>query len=141
MIDAETGHIHLTDPPAVITRRLTLTQLKNASWAQSAEEWLKVTSHSHWKLRAACAVVDFIVILHFKGEQLTGVSLTHARERESRSWANWSKEAELARKEIHDEWLARVLGRKRKFHWGSVESVFDPRSGASEIIVSYELTS
>ena len=139
MIDPDTGNIHLTEPMAEITPHLSLSQLKRASWARSAEALLKVPGHGHWKLRAVCSGADFIVVLHFKGEQLTGASLMLELVKKESTWADWSEQAELQRKDFHDAWLVQGLGQQREFHWGKVESVFHPQSGASKILVSYAL--
>ncbi len=53
-------------------------------------------------------------------------------------WDSFSEARERQKKFDNDKWLELVLGTSgRTFEWGSVESVLDPRVGASEIIIRY----
>lgn len=50
----------------------------------------------------------------------------------------WNVESEAARKTIHDQMLREEIGiPPYRFGWGQIESVIDPRSGASQIIITY----
>lgn len=50
----------------------------------------------------------------------------------------WSEAIEHERKDIHDKWLRDALGNPPyEFEWGKITSQYDPRSCASDIIVSY----
>ncbi len=50
----------------------------------------------------------------------------------------WTVESEAERKLLHDKMLRDQLGvSPYQFGWGKVESVNDPKSGASQIILSY----
>lgn len=64
-----------------------------------------------------------------------------------KSWANWSKESELKRKNLNEELLfeifndsiskQRTLPSEYHFEWGDITSCYDPRSGESSIILHY----
>jgi hypothetical protein len=67
-------------------------------------------------------------------------------DRESASWEDWSEQRERRRKTKHDAWLKKMLGAPTRkdevgvhydYAWGAVLSTFDPRSGSSEVVVSY----
>lgn len=50
----------------------------------------------------------------------------------------WSEAIERERKRIHDDWLRDTLGDPPyEFEWGKIDSQYDPRSCASDIIVLY----
>jgi hypothetical protein len=50
----------------------------------------------------------------------------------------WTAAAEVSRKSLHDQMLRKEIGAPPYlFSWGRIESVIDPRSGASQIIVTY----
>jgi len=50
----------------------------------------------------------------------------------------WTVESETARKSRHDQMLREEIGSPPyRFSWGQIESVTDPRSGASQIIITY----
>lgn len=62
------------------------------------------------------------------------------------SWSNWSEEGELKRKQLNEELLFRIFndGVKRNkfperydFTWGHIISVYDQKSGGSDIILRY----
>lgn len=50
----------------------------------------------------------------------------------------WTVKSETARKSLHDQLLQEEIGPPPyRFSWGQIESVTDPRSGASQIIMTY----
>jgi len=83
------------------------------------------------------AGLDLLVVLWFRGQQLTMVSLMDPDPRFGTSWADYSGEKEMARKASHDAWLARALAPDRNASWGSVWSGYDERGGFSDIVVKY----
>ena len=51
----------------------------------------------------------------------------------------WTRELELERKALHDQWLRRELGKPPyRYSWGTVASELDEKGVVSEIIVGYE---
>ena len=50
---------------------------------------------------------------------------------------NRSETKEFKLKEIYDEWLTSKIGKKRKFSWGEIESIYDSRSYSSSIVLIY----
>ena len=85
----------------------------------------------------ASGTEEFALTLLFFGARLAEIHL--AKIKAGASWANWSKENELKTEEEHNRLLAAVLGQPPyQFSWGEVLSVFDPKSGASKIVVRYK---
>jgi hypothetical protein len=74
--------------------------------------------------------------LSFKGTTLESVGwlfdLPAERERD------WTEALEMERKRLHDDWLLSELGSPPyRYAWGGIESDFDPRGCASDIILNY----
>jgi hypothetical protein len=79
--------------------------------------------------------------LFFTGESLRAVTLAFIDARFARSWEDWSEAKELGRRDEQNEWLRTLLGGtgpRWQRPWGKVESVSDPKTGGSSIVISYE---
>jgi hypothetical protein len=54
------------------------------------------------------------------------------------SWDDWSEEKELETKNRQDNLLKQNFGDPPyEYQWGSLELVYDKRSGSSHLIISY----
>jgi hypothetical protein len=74
--------------------------------------------------------------LLFRGDRLERVFLM--LDHPSDAVGEWTEENELARKEIHDAWLLREIGRPPyEYPWGAITSEYDAKGCVSEIIVTY----
>jgi len=75
-------------------------------------------------------------VLQFKNDVLEQVRIALALENDDPNPCTVESEAE--RKSLHDKMLRDQLGAPPyRFGWGEIESVSDPRNGASQIILSY----
>ncbi|WP_051289896.1 hypothetical protein [Paenibacillus massiliensis] len=96
--------------------------------------------------------MPFYVSLCFRTPCLVCAYLSADRPDFPKSWEEWSEEAELVKKRLHDRILMDMLGRQpdvRRSHpypyieyqlaWGTVISSYDPRSAASSIGIHYNL--
>lgn len=96
--------------------------------------------------------MPFYVSLCFRTPCLVCAYLSADRPDFPKSWEEWSEEAELVKKQLHDRFLVDMLGRQpdaRRSHpypyveyrmaWGTVNSSYDPRSAASTIGIHYDL--
>jgi hypothetical protein len=55
------------------------------------------------------------------------------------STGEWTRDLELERKRLHDQWLQRELGEPPyRYPWGVVASELDEKGVVSEIIIRYE---
>lgn len=81
---------------------------------------------------------SFSVVLYFHEDRLDAVELSHSSDAYGQSWESWSEGKELQRKEFHDSWLSRQNIALRSYGWGTVDSVYDAKSGASVIVLRYQ---
>lgn len=83
----------------------------------------------------------FIVVIYFnKNDLLEFVDLALMHNGNVPSWDNWSETEERKRKDEHDKWLEKSIGRPPyKYSWGEISSDYDPRSGSSTITIRYKL--
>jgi hypothetical protein len=79
-----------------------------------------------------------ILRLLFEGSSLREIHIVLRERSETSSWSDWSIEAEVSRKVLHDAWLLDRLGPgPYSFGWGEVLSVHDERGGFSEVIIRF----
>jgi hypothetical protein len=103
----------------------------------------------------------FNITLHFAGPRLARVELFMLQGTDGRTWDDWTRENELARKAAHEEWARGAFGRElavkpylmpepiypyepgpehprhAEFAWGDVTSYYDDRAGCSSLIIDY----
>lgn len=82
--------------------------------------------------------LNFIIILFFYGQDLNRIDMLNSNPQFGETWNDWSEEKELQRKESHEKWLDKIIGSKRNFSWGNIDSVYDQKSGTSLIIITYK---
>lgn len=81
----------------------------------------------------------FVVVVFFKGENLESVHFCISDPKFGTGWEDWSEEKELERKEANNQWLLKHgLVPGKKYSWGSVWSDYDPKGGASMIVIRYQ---
>ena len=56
----------------------------------------------------------------------------------NKTWADWTEENELSKKEMYEKWLTDNMSRKRKFKWGKIETYYDPRGGTTGMMIKYK---
>ena len=138
--DLRNGDLALDDVSLVIGRSLNKQTFLSSELGKSSKE---IISNQEWStfntgihsIRGEL----FVLGLSFFGADLVEFDLTNVQPGEKRTWSDWSKEKEMARKDRHDKWLANQLGKPPyKLAWGQVFSVYDQQSGGSSIIVRYK---
>ena len=80
------------------------------------------------------------LVLQFKNNKLlsVGIGFNLPDENLSESEMIWSRENEMKRKQLHDDILKAELGSVyRKFAWGEVGSIADPKTYDASIFVNY----
>lgn len=82
----------------------------------------------------------FIITLLFnQNDILDFLNISITKNDTVPSWNNWSESLELKKKETHDKWLEKNIGKPPyKYIWGEISSNYDPRSGSSMITISYK---
>jgi hypothetical protein len=139
MFTTSTGALTLEEPAVVIAPSLTRDQFLGSPLADGAATHVANEPYHSWKLKGTyrSAGLDLLLVLWFRDQQLTMVSLMDRDPRFGTSWDDHSVENEMARQKSHDAWLSRALGPNREFSWGSVWSGYDERGGFSDIVVKY----
>lgn len=114
--------------------------------------------------RVAAHGAEFRLAALFEGATLARLEMVMLRATDGGSWADWSPQAEMARKANHEAWAARVFGaalapkplaldrhgqpivpepltwehpRHAVFDWGEVVSSYDSKAGMSVLVVRY----
>lgn len=80
------------------------------------------------------------LILQFYGEKLAWISVcVHLSDEDpAAGWGAWSSAKESLRKQLHDQLLVGDVGSSnRKFPWGEVDSILDPKTGDASIVARY----
>jgi len=136
MIDRATGTLSIENCPLVVGPELTRGEFLASSLGDDAQP---VIEHEEWSSFQASIFIahePFVLTLYFKGQTLAEAHLC-LKTGES-GWNSWSEDVETRRKALHDEYLSQWFGSPPyQYRWGEVVSVYDERSGASEIIARY----
>lgn len=81
----------------------------------------------------------FSVRLFFNNEKLERLHICLYETDNASSWENWSEEAEMTKLTVQDDLLTKNIGSPPYiFEWGSIESLFDKRSGDTGIVITYK---
>jgi hypothetical protein len=137
--DLRTGTL-TTDDGETIGPELSRMAFLAGSLARGAESLVANGPWHSWRLRRTIGGRAFHAGLYFEDERLDMVVLALDDPAFGRSWAEWSREHEQDRKAAHEAWLAASdpsIGDGREEPWGFVSSVFDEKSGGSEIVIRY----
>jgi hypothetical protein len=139
MFDASTGILSFERPAVVISPAMTRAAFLASPLAEGATSHIKNEPFHSWKLKGSyrSAQLDLLVVVWFRDEKLTMISLMDPDSRYGTSWEDYSLEKEMKRKASHDAWLSRVLPSQTDYSWGSVRSDYNDRGAFSEIVVKY----
>jgi hypothetical protein len=146
MIDAATGEIALSTGERIgptLTPEASL-RLPLATHPRSPDGASPIGELSNGK--------RFHVGLHFQGQRLANITLALSDAAYGTSWDDASEEKERARKAAHETLITADLGAPTMSEapvpgmlelttwsrpWGKIESIYDARTGGSEVRVSY----
>jgi hypothetical protein len=139
MIDVKTGHLIIDDDHR-ITPQTSLVTIEK--WQLGISQQTREIGNSWNWIEVKNLKIDtlyFNISFLFKEEKMTG--FTFAFQEKSYdlnpSWDSWSKEAEETNLARFNNWLKDKFGERRVFEWGSIEAVYDVKSGGSSIKLSY----
>ena len=137
IIEKASGEIHL-DENFVISPSLRLQEFRSSKQGVDAKIAVANGDHTTFRTVFCDGKKNFFMSIWFEKEKLRSASISVADIDEPSSWADWSEEKELARKAAHDQFLISTFGSpSKRLAWGKVESLYDPRSGGSSIVVTY----
>lgn len=139
IIDVKTGELTIKDPAMVVSNKTILSDFEGF-------KDLKFFKRQGKKLEYVRCTIGMVVIgenkcrptFYFEKERLYMIQFSPCPF-DYGEWKNWSEENQIKIKEWNDEWLLNVMGKKSpyKYKWGRVSSVFDIRSGSSDIFIVY----
>lgn len=110
-------------------------KFRNLSIFSEVEEWSRHEDFHSYRVFFTYADKTYIAIVQFREGILVRVSLSERQGELKDSHADLP---------IYESMLDSWLGKKRffrsfrKFRWGKVQAVYDPRSNSSSIVVSFE---
>ncbi len=139
MIDTITGDLFIESVPSKIGVKFTRQNFFSSLLAQRASVIVKNEPYCSFSV-GSHEILDLLVSvsLWFFGEQLEFIELIHHSKELDSSWADWSKDKEIRRKQIHDDWLLALTGNAtHSYEWGGIWSEFDAKTGGSSIIIRY----
>ena len=141
MINIKSGSITINGKNFVIRRGLTKDEfIKSTLFGEVLNQ--QVYSFTNYYLKPQLIGKDnFILVLYFNPNNIIdSVDLSLSRDENIPSWNNWSEGEELKKKDEHDKWLERKIGKPPyKYSWGEISSNYDPRSGSSMITIRYSV--
>jgi len=106
----------------------------NSPVGSDAEAFLMNKPHSTYRIFPEQGIAATV---QFTDDVLKTVEILF--EMEGDSAENWSEARELARKEVHDEWLRNEIGPPPyRYIWGRLESSYDAKACVSDILVSFD---
>lgn len=132
MIDKTTG--------TVTVENLTISKVdtKSSFLTKNSTLILDTFNNNEWITYRLINFQEVIISLIFNGEKLKQIHLVSIDPNSGGDWNSWSIESEKVRKQIHDKWLTTDLyTQPYVYEWGKVDSVYDDKSGCSQIIIHY----
>ena len=79
---------------------------------------------------------QFGMLVDFHQGFLVSITLFSKRPEFPHSWDSWTEEGILAEKKFHDAFLAKNHVKQGNYDFGSIISIYDPKSGSSHINIS-----
>lgn len=154
LINSENGVLDLSDFNTRLYKGMLLDQLKQT-------DFYKEKYHNMWDVKTGYFWYYFKEVeieghelslsLCFWEDQLHSIHMNTWKSTDAKDWNEWTEEKEMQVFYRNNKFLTLVLGmpptRKKKtpypsctfiFPWGSIWSVYDPRSASSFMGISYE---
>jgi hypothetical protein len=80
----------------------------------------------------------FNIDVCFHNEKLFSIDFNFSdKESKIRSWDSWNENEELKQKDLYENWLTKLFGKKRDFEWGKIGAYYDQIGGATSINIRY----
>jgi hypothetical protein len=138
-IDPATGTLYFERVETRLAPTLSRAAFLASPLGTQSRVWVANEPHCAYRVEVQLGTEPFVVVLGFHGQSLQRVTLALIRGRwGSSSWDDSSEESERERQGAHDAWLRAQLGPSPyTYAWGAIESAYDPRSGASAIVIQY----
>lgn len=132
--------IKITNENLIVSNKMTRKDFLNSDiYNEAVKE--EINSYMHYHLKPQNIIDDkFFITLIFKPEGNIYMMKLRMQVGESLpSWLNWSEDNELELQKAHDKWLKSNFGDPPYNNsWGTISSIYDPRSGSSSITFVYK---
>jgi hypothetical protein len=141
MFDIKNGTIYLEKYKINIDPSFTHEKFCSSELFKKATPFVKNPPYNSYRLEED---VDFLgekftMVLFYQNEKLNRINLSFYVLNNSLSWGDWSEEKELETKKRQDNLLKQIFGEPPyEYQWGSLESVYDKRSGSAHFIIIYK---
>jgi hypothetical protein len=141
MIDKQTGEIKFPGWDISLSPAVTREVFLKSPLAQGAKVTVNNEPYCSWRLVPTNGEDQkwWHTIVYFKGEKLYQINLAASDDESGSGWEDWSEEFERHKKDYYTALVERFLGfsRQQDFSWGSVEAVYDEKTGGSYIMIKY----
>lgn len=143
MIDKETGDIQFPDWEISLSSSLTRERSLKSPLASDAKVSVKNEPYCSWRLVPTNWKDNqwWHITVFFKGETLYQVNLGASKNELGSEWKDWSEETEISKRDYYVDLLGRLLGvsmaKHFDFSWGSIEAIYDEKTGGSHIMIKY----
>lgn len=121
----------------LVTPKLTESNFLESTLGVEATIFISNGTHHSYKLKETnIEGKNFLPIIYFSENILTEI---HLHLVDQKYWDKYSEKSESLKKTMCDNWLRDILSEWPPYHysWGSIESVFDKKMGASFILIRY----
>ena len=141
MIDIKSGNISLNGNSSIIRKGLTKDEFLKSNLAGDILNQQTSTFTNYYLKPQLIGSENFTIVLYFNPNNLIEfMNISLSSDGNIPSWDNWSESDEIKKKDEHDKWLERKIGKPPyKYSWGEISSNYDPRSGSSMITIRYSV--
>ncbi len=139
MIDIKSGNLSLNGNSFIMKKGLTKDEFMKSNLINDVLSQ-ETYAFTNYYLKPQLIGSDmFIVVLYFNQNDIIDfINISLSGDGNVPTWNDWSESKELKRKESHDKWLEKNIGKPPyKYSWGEISSNYDPRSGSSMITIKY----
>jgi hypothetical protein len=140
MFDIKNGTIYLEKYKINIEPSFTHEKFCSSELFKKATPFVKNPPYNSYRLEEGINFLGekFTIVLFYHNDRLSRMNLSFYVPNKSVSWDDWCEEKELETKNRQDNLLKQNFGDPPyEYQWGSLESVYDKRSGSSHLIISY----
>jgi hypothetical protein len=140
MFDIKNGKLYLAKFKMNIDQNLTHKDFCKSELYKKATPFIINPPYNSYKIEEYMEILGekFIMVLFFQNEKLQRINFSFYNPNAFDSWENWSEEKELEIKKQYDNLLKQNFGDPPyEYYWGSLESIYDKRSGSAYLLVSY----
>lgn len=142
MFDVKKGEIYLLKNDITINPHLKKDHvLRSQLYSQFLRDEADMNNSYFWFYFKPIKILETQVSIGmcFQNENIFMVHMMINGKDFPNSWSDWSEAKELERKEAHDLWLQKNIGKPPYIYkWGKISSVYDNKGGFSVINILFQ---